>query len=405
MKKLLVSMFGMALILTIINAGYAVDYTFSAIDHPDAAAPSGTNASDINNSGMVVGYYRDINGDVYRGFSFNGGTFTTYYVPGSLGTLVDGVNDAGTLVGYYYDGAYRMHGFIFQSGTYTTLDYPGAGHTIPADINNMGVIVGNWWNGSAYRGFIYNNGVFTAIDIPGASSTFVEGINDAGIMVGRYSDANGDHGFSLVNGVFSSIDVLNATLTRAYEINNSNKILGWYYNNEAHGYSLTGDEYEFLPDFPGTPGTVYLSINDSEQYVGTYGGGPGDKVHSFLASAWHKVAIDIMPGNDANTINLKAKTISVAILSSTDFNAVENVDQTSLTFGAAGDESSFLSCAKSARDINRDHLKDLVCTFSVKTAFPCDSGLGMLKGRTNKGLPLSGSQEVTIKPLLPTCNP
>lgn len=112
------------------------------------------------------------------------------------------------------------------------------------------------------------------------------------------------------------------------------------------------------------------------------------------------VNIDIIPGDAANEINVKRmKTVTVAILSSSNFSAPTGVDQASLTFGATGEETSLKSCSRKAKDVNKDGYLDLSCTFTVKTAgFQCGDTEGILKGRTKTGTTIQGTQQVLISP-------
>lgn len=112
------------------------------------------------------------------------------------------------------------------------------------------------------------------------------------------------------------------------------------------------------------------------------------------------VNIDIDSKDSTNIINLrKDKTISVAILSGTDFSAPSDVDPATLTFGAYGDEQSFKRCARKAKDVDKDGLLDLVCRFSVKAAgFQCGDDEGILQGKTVNGLPFEGRQTIVIRP-------
>jgi hypothetical protein len=107
--------------------------------------------------------------------------------------------------------------------------------------------------------------------------------------------------------------------------------------------------------------------------------------------------IDIQPGNTANRINLKKPgTISVAVLSSSNFDAPAQVDRTSLTFGRTGDEVSVIACTKRPRDVNGDELPDLVCSFPVAGAgFQPGDTEGFLKW-TVAGISFTGSDTVTI---------
>src|SRR5260370_37482666 len=92
----------------------------------------------------------------------------------------------------------------------------------------------------------------------------------------------------------------------------------------------------FAPTASGTR-TGRLTITDnspgSPQVIGLTGTGTG--------LAFIEVAIDIKPGDSTNTINPGSKgKIPVAVLSSRTIDAVARIDQTSLTFGRTGDESS-----------------------------------------------------------------
>jgi hypothetical protein len=110
------------------------------------------------------------------------------------------------------------------------------------------------------------------------------------------------------------------------------------------------------------------------------------------------VAIDIKPGDETNTINLrKMKTVSVVALSSTDFSP-SNIDRATLTFGVTGDEASLVSCARKQKDVNGDRQPDLTCTFLTKTAAAgqCGSVVWILKGLMTDGKPFEGSQTVQV---------
>jgi len=111
------------------------------------------------------------------------------------------------------------------------------------------------------------------------------------------------------------------------------------------------------------------------------------------------IDIDIKPGNHNNPVNPKNKgKIPVAILSTIDFNARRMVDRTSLTFGATGDEDSLAFCTP-PRDLNGDHLKDLLCHFYTKrTGFQCGDTEGILRGQTKDGTLFEGRDSVRILP-------
>ena len=110
------------------------------------------------------------------------------------------------------------------------------------------------------------------------------------------------------------------------------------------------------------------------------------------------VSIDIRPNTAINTISLtKGTTIPVAILSSATFNALTQVDRTSLTFGHAGTEASLSSCNARGQDVNADGYKDLVCQFNgTQGGFQMGDGTGTLKGKTLQGDLINGSDAVLI---------
>jgi hypothetical protein len=118
------------------------------------------------------------------------------------------------------------------------------------------------------------------------------------------------------------------------------------------------------------------------------------------------IEIDIKPGDDTNVINARGmKTIYVAILSSTDFDAPQEVDPETLTFGPTGNEASPIGCTGNNEDINGDGSSDLLCEFSMKLEggfplFECGNTVGILKGKTvpPEGRPLVGQQAVVIVP-------
>ncbi len=111
------------------------------------------------------------------------------------------------------------------------------------------------------------------------------------------------------------------------------------------------------------------------------------------------VKIDIMPNKFPNKIQAKSHgPIKVAILSSNGFNALHQVNKSTLTFGRAGTELSLLFCGPKGKDVNHDKLLDLICKFSISTAgFKPHDSMGFLKGKTTTGVPIAGSDSVVVK--------
>lgn len=90
----------------------------SSFDFPFPGDPLfySTVATDINNSGTIVGNYsyEDSNYKYYGYFCFveQGDSFTTIAYPGAAQTYVEGINDSGQIVGEYIDSDGLYHAFI-----------------------------------------------------------------------------------------------------------------------------------------------------------------------------------------------------------------------------------------------------------------------------------------------------
>lgn len=122
-----------------------------------------------------------------------------------------------------------------------------------------------------------------------------------------------------------------------------------------------------------------------------------DEVTGLLQS----VQILIKPGAAPPVpINAASKgKIPVAILSTSTFDAVANVDPSSLTFGHNGDEQSLAFCDTAGEDVNGDGLPDLVCHFRTRLAgFQSGDTVGILRGKTVQGVPILGQEPIVIVP-------
>ena len=102
--------------------------------------------------------------------------------------------------------------------------------------------------------------------------------------------------------------------------------------------------------------------------------------------------------NKVARIDLKKnKHIKVAILGSKHF-PVSDIDASSLTFGAVGNEDTLRKCKYRTKDLNKDGEPDLECEFSLRgSGFSKHSHEGVLNGQTSDGRPFSGSDRVKVK--------
>ena len=116
------------------------------------------------------------------------------------------------------------------------------------------------------------------------------------------------------------------------------------------------------------------------------------------------VKIQIRNGDDDGDhgpaeINPKSHgKIRVSILSTSTFNAPAQVDMTSLTFGHTGTEKSLAFCETHRRDVNHDHIADLVCHFDTQKAnFQKGDTMGILDGMLVDGkTQIQGNESIRI---------
>jgi len=112
-------------------------------------------------------------------------------------------------------------------------------------------------------------------------------------------------------------------------------------------------------------------------------------------------AIEIKPpASPPIPINPRAKgKMPVAILSTFTFDAVTQMNTTSLTFGHTGDEASLEFCDGAGKDVNGDGLTDLVCHFNTtRTGFLAGDTIAFLKGQTVAGAKVQGSEGINTVP-------
>ena len=154
------------------------------LHHPRRSlGPNNTEAWGINDSGQIVGSYRNASG--IHGFLYSNGTYHPRRSLGHRRTVALGINDSGQIVGEYVDAS-STHGFLRNpiSGIYTTLDDPLATGSV-ATASTMRARSSGFTSASAPTASC------TTPTAPpysrrslGRNSTFARGINAAGQIVG-----------------------------------------------------------------------------------------------------------------------------------------------------------------------------------------------------------------------------
>jgi len=273
-------------------------YTFTLLSFPGTldTAATGLNPGATTSKIEVVGSYTAADGEAEGFLTHVSGTKTvkeTYeavnypHEPADQGA--SDINDSGQIVGSYYDSSDVLHGYELSGGKFTTIDVPFAGstYTLPCAINNSGEIVGVWGNNGVATGYTLIDGTYTSIEYPGANYSFAFGVNNAGDIVGTYisPDSNGNQGFLLSGGTYTSIEFPGALNTQAVAINDAGVIVGEYFPNGPNldeGFVLSGGVFTTIT-VPGEP-TIYLQdINDNGVILGEYQDAAG-LTYSFLAT-------------------------------------------------------------------------------------------------------------------------
>jgi len=111
------------------------------------------------------------------------------------------------------------------------------------------------------------------------------------------------------------------------------------------------------------------------------------------------VGIDVRPHHKLNVIEAgDHEKIEVAILSSETFDAAALVAPSSIRFGRSGVEQSVVRCEPRGHDVNKDKLKDLVCSFRRDLAgFRAGDRMAILRAKTITGQDIVGADVISIE--------
>jgi probable HAF family extracellular repeat protein len=202
--------------------------------------------------------------------------------PNAQWTRAYGINNSGTIVGEFKDASNLRHAFIYDRGRYTQFDYPGARLTIPNAVNDGGQIVGTYFDSTGVHGFVYFRGDFSQINFPGSADTFARGINNRGDITGLYDGTQPvTHGFIFESGQYRTIDAPHfqypqyaVPQTDVTGINDRGQMVGFaWFSDEAElqrQFFLDRGVFTALPDFRNCicEFTYPRTINNAGEYGG-----------------------------------------------------------------------------------------------------------------------------------------
>lgn len=242
-----------------------------------------TQAEDINNNGLMVGYYVNHTGSF--GFIYNtlNGTTTSLSGPaGATNVQAEGINDAGVVVGTYTNSSGNTEGFTYTPGVgYTSYIAPAATSYMGfSGINNAGQISGNYGtSGPGADVFTPASGGYTdnRLQIPGALSLGAGKLNDAGDVVGyiqRFSGGSVIYQGFMWDSTTENYSTFNVpgdvgNSTQVWDINNSGVMVGDYFSSQITGFIDNHGSYTSIL-YPGSNYTYVTGINDSNEIVGWY---------------------------------------------------------------------------------------------------------------------------------------
>jgi probable HAF family extracellular repeat protein len=175
--------------------------TYTTVDFPGTPFNQLLSQNDMK---QAAGYYSLSSNNTTPDFPYVydevGGIFEVITIPGAVGgAQATGINNSGEVCGFFIDSAQVNHGWLLNAGVFLQLDYPASTFTQALGVNNHGQVVGQYMDsGGLTHGFLYtvSSGQYINLDDPnGVGTTIANGINDNGIVVGFYGTAPINRGF------------------------------------------------------------------------------------------------------------------------------------------------------------------------------------------------------------------
>ena len=257
------------------SGSHAVMWSNGAITDltPDLPPNQGATATAINEAGQVVG-----NINYATAFVWQNNARTLLGHLGGGGSAASDINDSGVVVGSSSTNqmtplGFMAHPFAWQNGVMKDLGLLAGDEDGGASaINNAGQIVGSSGRTDPdtyetfYRAFIYANGVMTALPVP-SWEAYAGDINDDGVVVGTMRAGGGVskfHAWVYVDGVVTNLNTLipagtGLHIAYANAINNQGQIAATAFDAQGryHAVLLTPGE--------GPPPTPRVSIGDVDR--------------------------------------------------------------------------------------------------------------------------------------------
>ena len=289
------------------------------------------------------------------------------------GTLVEGITFKGNLNEQEIPQDYRIHqGAFFYTGAaavtfdhviFDGFDYHIAGMPDGSTVDHCDFIAESFWgNWKAYRAITWASGAHgTVTNSIFASPWYVL----SGMNFSSPSDIR--------NNDFNKWDLSSNPGGGRYDIPNNN------------GANITGNLYidpELNEDYSLPDGSPLLTAGIAGTYIGAIAPPP-----SVI-----EVEIDIKPGSDPNSINLKSKGVVPVAVLTTDFDA-STIDPETVVFAGAVPVRSTLE------DVDSDGELDMLFHFKTQDLDLTEDSTGAtLTGKTLDEVDITGTDTVNIVP-------
>jgi hypothetical protein len=180
---------------------------FTNYDVPGATT-IGTVLTGVNSSGLVIGFY-----DGQAFYEPKQGQIKPFSCTGAISTNLAALNDSGVMVGIYKDKNEIEYGFYTSAPAYTCSTLP----FLPVSISNNGQILGKIVNATGTHHVIGTlSGSYVPLNLtpPASGASFtLSGINDYGAITGTYFDPQAKQGYGNTD-LFLALPInSNATVT------------------------------------------------------------------------------------------------------------------------------------------------------------------------------------------------
>jgi probable HAF family extracellular repeat protein len=211
-------------IATLFSGGQAID--LGTLEPLDVSVATG-----INGSAEVVGYepFSSDQNNLFHAFLYSNGALHDIHSPSLFpsGTSATAINNSGVVVGQGWLNSSSFHAFVYAGGQMVDLGPPGSYQASAVAINNSGQVLGNAYFTSGGGGaFVYASGKFTYLTPPAGASVGAFAINSVGQAAGAIYGPAGTHAAVCTSGKWTDLGGITGAAAHATGINTAGQVVG-----------------------------------------------------------------------------------------------------------------------------------------------------------------------------------